>query len=106
MYAGEIKRLGYKETGTTGLINQHARQGSHKQSAEYVMDAANVEGYRDRHGERFTSIGDFLSAVEDPPLKVSTISENEATRENSETLRKWLKQRKIQNRSKAFMFIA
>lgn len=69
MFAGEIRRLGYRETGTTGLINQKARQGSHKQTAEYVMDAANVEGYRDRHGERFTSIGDFLSAVEDSAIK-------------------------------------
>ena len=69
MYAGEIRRLSYKDTGTTGLINQHARQGRHKQTAEYVMDSANAEGYRDRHGERFTSIGDFLLAVEDSAVK-------------------------------------
>jgi hypothetical protein len=69
MYAGEIKRLSYKETGSTGLVNQHARQGAHKQTAEYVMDAANVEGYRDRYGERFTSIGDFLSEVEESAVK-------------------------------------
>lgn len=69
MYAGEIRRLGYHETGTTGLLNQKARIGSHKQTAQYVMDAANEEGYRDRHGERFTSIGDFLAAVEQSAVK-------------------------------------
>lgn len=69
MYAGEIRRLGYHETGTTGLINQKARIGSHKQTAQYVMDAANQEGYRDRYGERFTSIGDFLAAVEESAVK-------------------------------------
>lgn len=68
-YAGEIRRLSYKETGTTGLINQKARQGALKQSAEFVMDSANEEGYRDRNGERFTSIGDFLSAVEESAVK-------------------------------------
>lgn len=69
MYAGEIRRLGFHETGTTGLINQKARQGSQKQTAEYVMDAANAEGYRDRNGEPFTEIGAFLQAVESSAVK-------------------------------------
>jgi hypothetical protein len=64
MYAGEVRRLGRKESGTTGLINQHARQGSHKQTPEYVMDAANVAGYRDTNGREFSEIGAFISAVE------------------------------------------
>ncbi len=69
MYAGEVKRLSYKQTGTTGLINQKARQGYHKQTPELAMDAANEEGYRNRNGERFTNIGDFLLAVEDSAVK-------------------------------------
>lgn len=59
MYAGELARLGRKESGTTGLINRHARQGSHRQTAEYMMDKANTEGYGP-----YRNIGDFLRAVE------------------------------------------
>lgn len=55
----ELKRLGRKESGTTGLLNQHARQGSHKQTAEYVMDAANTVGYGP-----YNSVGEFIEAVE------------------------------------------
>lgn len=65
MYAGELQRLGRRESGTTGLINQHARQGSHRQTAEYVMDAANVAGYRDKKGRQFSNIGDFIYALEE-----------------------------------------
>jgi hypothetical protein len=69
MYAGEIRRLGFRETGTTGLLNQKARQGRAKQTAEYVMDAANEEGFRDRAGLPFSEIGAFLLAVEDSAVK-------------------------------------
>lgn len=67
--AGEVKRLGFKETGTTGLINQKARQGDQKQTAEYVMDAANEEGYRDRHGRPYSNISEFLMDVETSAVK-------------------------------------
>lgn len=64
MYAGEIRRLSPKESGTTGLINQHARQGSYRQTAEYVMEAANTEGFRDEDGQPYGEVGAFLHAVE------------------------------------------
>jgi hypothetical protein len=58
--AGEVQRLSKKETGTTGLINQRARQGSQKQTPEYVMDSANEAGYGP-----FDDISKFLMAVEE-----------------------------------------
>lgn len=57
--------LSRKETGTTGLLNQKNREGSHRYSASRMMEAANAEGYRDRGGERFTHYEDFLRAVAD-----------------------------------------
>lgn len=59
MFAGEIRRLSNKETGSSRLVNQNARL-----SAEYMMDAANTEGYRDKYGLPFEAVGDFLIAVE------------------------------------------
>ena len=64
-FATELGMLSPKETGTTGLLNKSNRQGSQRYSAEYMMDAANVEGYRDRSGQKFDNIGDFISAVAD-----------------------------------------
>lgn len=69
MFAGEVKRLSSTQTGTTGLINKRARQGSQKQTPEYVMDAANQEGYRDAKGAPYQEIGAFLLAVESSAIK-------------------------------------
>jgi|GEM_PF-6140218 len=60
---GELRMLGRRESGTTGLLNQHNRQGSQRFGPEYMMDAANTEGFRDRHGREFDNIGNFLGAV-------------------------------------------
>lgn len=60
-----VALLSPKQTGTSGLINKHSRQGAQKFSDEYMMDAANVEGYRDKYGDKFEAIGDFLMAVAD-----------------------------------------
>jgi len=69
VFAGEMEALrsgGRKRGGRiSGLINKDNKLGGKRASAEYVMDAANVEGYRDRNGQRFENIGDFLSAVGD-----------------------------------------
>lgn len=64
MFAGELQRLGRKESGTTGLLNQHNKQGRQSYTAEYMMDAANEAGYRDAKGREFSSIGDFIGALE------------------------------------------
>lgn len=57
----ELGMLSPTETGTTGLLNKTNRRGTH--DAERMMDAANVEGYRDRNGHQFRNIGDFIAAV-------------------------------------------
>lgn len=65
MYRGELDRIRAKETGTTGLINQNARQGNVRQTADILMQAANDAGYRDPYtGRPFENPGDFLAAVE------------------------------------------
>lgn len=63
--ASELGMLSPKETGTTGLLNKSNKQGAQRYSAEYMMDAANDHGYRDRQGHKFTNIGNFLAAVAD-----------------------------------------
>lgn len=68
-HRGEMESLrsrGRKKAfGTSGLINKTNTLGTKRASPEYVMDAANVEGYRDEHGRKFSNIGDFLAAVAD-----------------------------------------
>lgn len=71
MFKGELARLGRKESGTTGLINQHNKQGRQRFGAEYMMDAANEAGFRDAKGYEFSNIGDFLHAVELDARKTS-----------------------------------
>jgi hypothetical protein len=56
---GELRRLSNKETGSSRLVNNKSGQ-----RIEEVMEAANVEGYRDAGGNRFESPSDFLEAVE------------------------------------------
>jgi hypothetical protein len=69
VHAGEMEALRSrgrtKKFGTSGLINKSNTLGGRRASPEYVMDAANVEGFRDRDGRRFDNIGAFLSAVSD-----------------------------------------
>ncbi len=62
---GELRLLGRRESGTTGLLNKSNKVGRHRFTAEHMMDAANTEGYRDRHGHKFSHIGAFLGAVGD-----------------------------------------
>jgi hypothetical protein len=62
---GELRMLGRHESGTTGLLNQRNRIGGHRFGPEHMMDAANTEGFRDQHGQRFDNIGSFLQAVAD-----------------------------------------
>lgn len=65
MYRGELDRLRGRQTKTTGLINQHARQGNVSQTADIMMQAANDAGFRDpATGQPFENPGDFLYAVE------------------------------------------
>lgn len=64
MYRGELDRLRTRETGTTGLINRHARQGNVKQTADIMMQMANDAGFRKPDGQPFDNPGDFLRAVE------------------------------------------
>lgn len=65
MYRGELDRLRAPETGTTGLINQHAKQGNIRQTADIMMQSANDAGFRDPHtGQPFENPGDFLYAIE------------------------------------------
>jgi hypothetical protein len=63
--SGELRQLGRHESGTTGLLNQRNRIGAHRFGPEHMMDAANTEGFRDRHGRPFDNIGNFLTAVAD-----------------------------------------
>jgi len=56
--AGELRYLGQKEGKTTGLLNKNSRY-----SAEYMMDAANEQGFRNEDGQPFTKPADFISAV-------------------------------------------
>ena len=63
--SGELRQLGRRESGTTGLLNQTNRIGRHRFGPEHMMDAANAEGFRDRHGREFDNIGNFLTAVAD-----------------------------------------
>jgi DNA-directed RNA polymerase subunit RPC12/RpoP len=51
-YASELGMLSPKETGTTGLLNKHNKQGSGRYGPEWMMDAANAEGYRDARGRK------------------------------------------------------
>lgn len=55
--------LSSSQTGSTGLLNQKSKQGVHLMSAGRMMDAAHVEGYRDRNGERWQHVEDFLADV-------------------------------------------
>lgn len=66
MHAGELRALGVKESGTTGLINQHNKQGRHRVTAEDMMMMARDEGY-----SGFDGIGDFIRAVELDARKTS-----------------------------------
>lgn len=83
---GELARLGRKESGTTGLINQHNKQGRQSFSAEYMMDAANDSGFRDATGNKFENIGDFIMALELDATgrhKLHSYARNPATRKRN-----------------------
>ncbi len=69
-YAGEARRLGVKESRTTGLVNKRAgyegKGGTWRKVApEDAMDRANAIGYLDpQTGGAFSDVGRFLEAVE------------------------------------------
>ncbi len=86
MFRGELDRIRIRETGTSGLVNQKAKQGSVPQTADIMMQAANDAGFRDpKTGQLFENPGDFLYAVERDVLgdkiRVSSGEEDFSARE-------------------------
>lgn len=63
-FKGELATISKKESGSKyNLFNDENMSGDQRFGVEYMMDAANVEGYRDSDGQPFSAIGDFIDAI-------------------------------------------